>query len=98
MARPPRATGAGAAQRKRNIAQVRNEPRRIDPVAANVEVAMVTVCSATVDDPTVPERLCCRLPQPLNVVIVTRPALIAQAGRPPETDAQRARQGPRAQP
>src|SRR5947209_12480974 len=67
MTRPPRAAGAGRTERKRNVPKVREQPRGVDAVAADVEIALVAALNATVDGPVRPECLHRRGPQPLHI-------------------------------
>src|SRR5438094_5395479 len=65
VARPPRTARAGAPQRERNSAQIGEQSRGVDTVAANVEVALVAALDAAVDDPVRTERLDRRRPKAL---------------------------------
>ena len=56
MARPPRSAGAGRAERESDVAQVGDQPRGIEPVAADVEVAAIALLGAAVERPAGPKR------------------------------------------
>ena len=96
MARPARAAGACGTERESDVAQVREQARGIDAVAADVEIALVSAFRAAVDRPIAAERLHRRRPEPLHMVVVPVAALRGELGRSAEADAQRRRQRPRA--
>ena len=57
MARPARAAGAGRAQREGDVAHVGDQPRTVEAVAADVEIAVIALVGAAVDRPSWSE--CC---------------------------------------
>src|SRR4051812_25117536 len=78
MARPARAAGAGAAEGKGDASKVGEQPSRVDSVAPDVEIAVITVRGAAVDRPARSQRLGCGRPQPLNMVVVAVGPLSSQ--------------------
>src|SRR5579884_3967735 len=70
MTRSPGTACAGASERKGDVPQVSNKPRCVNALPADVQIAVVAVRSAAVDDPAGPERIHCRLPELLHVIII----------------------------
>src|SRR5438309_5645866 len=62
MAGPTRPAGAGGAERKCDPTEIGEQPRRVDAVAADVEIAVIAALGAAVDRPAGPERFHCRRP------------------------------------
>src|SRR5688500_7134345 len=97
MARSARSAGAGGAQRESNVAHIRDQPRSVEPVAAEIEVAVITMIDAAVDYPTLSE--CCerKLEQLSNMRDVRLCPLCGQVSGFAHPGAQRWRQRARAE-
>src|SRR5436305_1891886 len=98
VAWPARAAGAGAAERKGDVAQIGDQSCPVEAFAADVEVSVIAVLGTSVDDPTGPKRGNRGGPKFLHMIIIARAALLGELGRGAETDAQHRRQGPRSKP
>src|SRR4051812_45661186 len=80
VARAARATGAGGTQRESDTAQIGKEPRSINVITADVEIALVPALHIAVDRPGRAERLQRRSPEPLNMVVVAIATLAGELG------------------
>ncbi len=89
MAGPSRSAGAGRAERESYVAQIGDQPRAISPVAADVEVPVITAVKAAVDGPFGTERVAGRDGELADMVLVAGRALPGELRRRAETDAQR---------
>src|SRR6185437_16383266 len=78
VARPSRAARAGATQRKGDIAQVGNKPRRINAFPADVEISMVAAIGAAIDYPARSKCVDCGLPQLFDMVVIASAALFGE--------------------
>src|SRR5207302_6870425 len=95
--RPSGTAGAGAPQRESHAAQIGEQARRVHPVAADVEIAVIALAGAAVDRPAGPEGMRRSRPQFADVVVIAGATLVGQLRRRAEAHAQSRRQCPRAQ-
>ncbi len=65
---------------------VGEDPRRIEPFAADIEIAVITMRGAAVNYPPGAERAGSRLPQPLHVIVVAACAGLRELRRGAEAD------------
>src|SRR5690349_19791432 len=94
---PSRATRAGGAQRKGNVAQIGDERGTVDAGLADVEVAEIAMPNASVDRPGGSERAGCRGPQPQHMIIVLADALRGELRRRSKPGAKSGRKRARAE-
>src|SRR5881394_3652989 len=92
MARPSGTAGAGTPERKGDAAEVGEKPRRIHPVAANIEVAIIAMGRAAVHRPALAERSVRRCPELVHIIIVAVTALGGELRCGAEANAQLGRQ------
>src|SRR5947209_9264559 len=95
---PAGAAGAGAAERKGDVAQVGDQSRRINAFAADIQIAVISVGRTAVHDPARAQCMDRGFPQLLHMIVVARTPLVGELRGRPESDAQRRRQCARAKP
>ncbi len=91
MARPSRPAGTGRTGRKGDVAQIGHQPRDVEPLAADVEIAVIALVARAVERPVAIEMPQRRTEQLLGMGVIRPETLLGEPRRHAETGAQSGR-------